>query len=78
MQIVIKQQGFGGKYPIKWTNAFLAFMESMGVYLRDYNKVADAWKLHREFKAGGSNDTEKLETAISLYQEANYDIDVLA
>lgn len=53
-------------------------MESMGVYLRDYNKVAEAWKLYREFKVEGSNDTEKLETAISLYQDANHDIDVLA
>ena len=78
MQTAIKQQGFGEKYPIKWNNAFLAFMESMSVYLRDYNKVADAWKLYREFKVEGSNDTEKLETAISLYQDANYDIDVLA
>lgn len=78
MQTAIQQQDFGGKYPIKWTNAFLAFMESMGVYLRDYNKVAEAWKLYRDFKVKGSNDTEKLETAILLYQDANYDIDVLA
>lgn len=53
-------------------------MESMGVYLREYDRVVEAWKLYRDFKASGSNDTEKFETAISMYQEGNYHIDVLA
>jgi hypothetical protein len=74
----IQQQVFGGKFPIQWTNAFFAFMESMGVYLRDYDKVVKAWKLYREVKADGFKDTTKFETAISIYQDANYDIDVLA
>ena len=53
-------------------------MESMTVYLRDYNKVVGAWKLYRESKAEGSDDTEKLKNAITVYQEANYNIDELA
>lgn len=78
LQKAIEQRAFGGKYPIQWTNAFLPFMESMGVYLRDYYKVVEAWKLYRDFTFGGSNDVGKLEAAISIYQDANYDIDVLA
>lgn len=78
LQKAIQAQAYGGKSPIEWTNAFLPFMESMAVYLRDYNKVVEAWKLFREFKAEGSDDTEKLKNAISVYQEANYNIDVLA
>ena len=78
LQTAIKQQAFSGKDPINWTNAFLPFMESMAVYLRDYSKVVEAWNIYRDFKASGSNDIDKAETAISIYQDANYDIDVLA
>ena len=50
----------------------------MAVYLRDWKKVVEAWNLYREFKEEGSNDMEKRDKAISVCQEANRDIDVLA
>ena len=78
LQAAIEKQAYGGKFPINWTNAFLPFMESMAVYLRDYNKVVEAWKLYQEFKTEGSDDMGKCETAISIYLKAYFDIDVLA
>ena len=78
LQTAIQEKAYGGKLPIKWTNAFLPFMESMAVYLRDYDKVLEAWKLYREYKKEESGDMKKREKAISVYQQANYDIDVLA
>ena len=78
LQTAVRDQAYGGKFAIKWTNAFLPFLESMAVYLRDYGKVVEAWTLYREFKADGSDYVEKCKNAISVYQEANHDIDTLA
>lgn len=74
----IQKQAFGGKNPINWNIAFLPFMESCAVYLRDWGKLVEAWQLYSEYKDGGSNDEDKLGFALSRYQEAHGDLEKLA
>jgi hypothetical protein len=47
IQHAIEKAVFGGKSDIDWKTAFLPFMESMGVYLRDWGFMLTAWKAYR-------------------------------
>lgn len=78
IQESIKQRAFGGKNDISWKMAFLPFMESCAVYLRDWGTYRKAWKTYREYKIGTTNDPSACETAISLYQDASRQIEELA
>ncbi|WYZ43603.1 hypothetical protein EsH8_VII_000039 [Colletotrichum jinshuiense] len=66
----IASQVFGGKADISWSRAFLPFMESMGMYLRDYGKLLQAWKNYRNYKANGSSNAADLEICIHQYNAA--------
>ncbi|KAF5598567.1 lipase class 3 [Fusarium pseudocircinatum] len=52
---------FGAKDPIQWTNAFLPFMESVAVYLRDWGLVLEAWRAIRSYKLEGTKDTTRYQ-----------------
>lgn len=78
IQKSISRQAFGRKDVIDWSIAFLPFMESAGVYLRDWGNVLKAVEIYREYKEGESNDSKKLNAALSLYEAAYHDIQALA
>lgn len=69
-------QVFGGKGDINWQTAFLPFMESMGMYLRDVQAHTTAWGMYRTFKKGGP--LALAQEAIGLYLDAHKEIDKLA
>lgn len=71
-----RRQVFGGKGDIDWQTAFLPFMESMGMYLRDVQAHADAWAMYRIFKDGGPKALSR--EAVDLYLAAHKEIDKLA
>ncbi|KAI9657162.1 MAG: hypothetical protein M1821_003329 [Bathelium mastoideum] len=76
----IDAQVFGNKGPdINYNNAFLAFMESTAVYLRDWGKLVKAWTDYRELKKlGGEDSPGKFKTAISNYNDPTSQIRELA
>ena len=75
----IEQMAFGdGSSTIDWNIAFLPFMESCAVYLRDWGSRQKAWQTYREYKEGDHQDKAKLQRALSLYAEADKDIKELA
>ncbi|KAJ3528725.1 hypothetical protein NM208_g10079 [Fusarium decemcellulare] len=78
IQQAINAQVFGGKGDINWSSAFLPFMESVGVYLRDWGTVLEATKAYQEFKDSGSKDDTKRLKALSLYHSAHEQIEELA
>ncbi|KAF4470585.1 lipase class 3 [Fusarium albosuccineum] len=78
IQQAIDAQVFGGKGDINWSNAFLPFMESVGVYLRDWGTILEATKAYQEFKDSGSKDDTKRLKALSLYHSAHEQIEELA
>lgn len=69
---------FNAKNPLDFDIAFLPFMESMAVYLRDYGLVHEAWTKHRQYQQGGSQDQALLEDALATYFPAQDQIDELA
>ncbi|KAK2029628.1 lipase [Colletotrichum zoysiae] len=71
-------QVFGGKAAISWPRAFLPFMESMAMYLRDYSKLRKAWKTYCDFKSKGPLGEADLETCIGQYHAAYNPIRELA
>jgi hypothetical protein len=78
INFAIGQQVFGGKNEIDFRLAFLAFMESTGVYLRDWGRHVHAWKTYRDFKQGGKNDPSKEQEAVEAYMDAYAPIEQLA
>ncbi|EFQ34086.1 lipase [Colletotrichum graminicola M1.001] len=74
----IASQAFGGKAAISWSRAFLPFMESMAMYLRDYSKLRKAWKTYCDLKAKGPLRNADLETCIVQYHAAYSPIRELA
>ena len=78
IQASIKRQAFGGKQDIDWNVAFLPFMESCAVYLRDYPSLLRAWKIYRDFKKGITPDPGAFDTAILSYQNAYKPLEDLA
>ena len=78
IQHAIEKAVFGGKSDIDWKIAFLPFMESMGVYLRDWGFILSAWKAYRQYQHGKRQDKTQLEVAISAYQAAYQPIEDLA
>ncbi|KAF2836459.1 lipase [Patellaria atrata CBS 101060] len=78
MQNAMEARVYHEKQDIDWKVAFLPFMESMGVYLRDWGKYQKSWITYREFKNGNGTDIAKFDLALSLYEEAFTDIDKLA
>ncbi|KAJ7891590.1 hypothetical protein B0H14DRAFT_3854974 [Mycena olivaceomarginata] len=71
IQAGVNQKAFGGPFgqPIDWNCAFLTFMESAAVYLRDTSMVLEAVK---KYKIG------KLDEAFGLLTRATKEIDELA
>ncbi|CAE6471404.1 unnamed protein product [Rhizoctonia solani] len=67
----VKNRAFGGPdgSPINWTNAFLPFMESASVYLRDSAKVVEATEAYKR---------EDFETAFKLLDESTKQIQEIA
>lgn len=61
------KQVFGGKADIDWRTAFLPFMESMVVYLRDVSLHVAAWNKMREFGAGSRTEMHLLDEAVDLF-----------
>lgn len=74
----IEAQTFGGKQPIDWTIAFLPFMESMAVYLRDYGTLFDAVDAYSRWQSSGQKDPSLYHHAITTYLGAQAQIDSLA
>ncbi|KAF4413913.1 Feruloyl esterase A [Colletotrichum fructicola Nara gc5] len=66
----IASQVFIGQSNISWPIAFLPFMESMGMYLRDYSLLDEAWQEYRAYKANGSNDEITLKHCVKTYHAA--------
>lgn len=75
----IEAQVFGQKNPIDWNIAFLPFMESMAVYLRDYGKILAACEKYAQCQDPEVDTTpEDLEDAISTYISAADEINNVA
>ncbi|KZL82231.1 lipase class 3 [Colletotrichum incanum] len=74
----IASQVFGGKADISWSRAFLPFMESMGMYLRDYGMLRLAWDNYRDYKFNGPSNGVNLDTCIRQYNAAYEPIRQLA
>ncbi|KAM5350301.1 hypothetical protein ACJ41O_006806 [Fusarium nematophilum] len=78
IQEAIDAQVFGGKGDINWSIAFLPFMESVAVYLRDWGTVLEASKEYQVWKGTGANDKGQLRKALDLYRSAHKQIEKLA
>jgi len=74
----VTNRAFGAKNPIDWENAFLPFMESMAVYLRDYSLLLKAVQVYREATEGPKADPDKVEEAIRLHAQSSSDIKAAA
>ncbi|KAK2053123.1 lipase [Colletotrichum caudatum] len=74
----IASRVFGGKAAISWPRAFLPFMESTAVYLRDYSKLRKAWKTYCGFKSKGPLGEADLEACVGQYHAAYNPIRELA
>ncbi|EWY80717.1 hypothetical protein FOYG_16645 [Fusarium oxysporum NRRL 32931] len=75
----VNAQAFGNnKDTIDWSIAFLPFMESTAVYLRDWRMFLQAWNTYRVYKSDPVSYAAKHEEAIELYAKAYEDIDELA
>ncbi|KAF5975606.1 lipase class 3 [Fusarium coicis] len=68
---------FGAKDPIQWTNAFLPFMESVAVYLRDWGLVLEAWRAIRSYKLEGTEDSMRYQEIVKTHNKAYEQIDQL-
>lgn len=66
----IDAQAFGGHADISWPTAFLPFMESTAMYLRDWGLLLEAWKRYREYKRRSRVDEVELSAIVDLYQSA--------
>ncbi|KAF4969048.1 hypothetical protein FSARC_3702 [Fusarium sarcochroum] len=78
IQQAVDAQVFGGKGDINWSIAFLPFMESVGVYLRDWGTVLEAAKTYQQYKDTGANDEGQRRQALDLYHSAHEQIEELA
>ena len=78
IQKSIDREAFGGKQDIDWNIAFLPFMESCAVYLRDWGTYLKAWTTYRQYKKDNAKDDNMRERALSLYNEAFRGIDEVA
>lgn len=67
-------QVFGGKKDINYQNAFLPFMESIAMYLRDVSLHTEAWEKYRTYKENDSEDEALKKEAIDLYTSAHSEI----
>lgn len=74
----IEAQTFGGKQPIDWNIAFLPFMESMAVYLRDYGTLFNAVNAYSRWQSSGQKDPSLYHHSITTYLDAQAQIDSLA
>lgn len=74
----MKDQVFGAKNDIQWTNAFLPFMESAAVYLRDWGLLHQAWREIRLYKEERANDKDRYKKIVNLHNKAYEQIDQLA
>lgn len=74
------RQVFGGKAEsIDWRTAFLPFMESMAVYLRDVSLHVAAWSKMREFGASPDRSaTHLLDEAVDLFLSSTSKIQTIA
>lgn len=66
----MQAQVFGAKNCIQWTNAFLPFMESAAVYLRDWGFLLLAWREIRQYKEENANDAARHQAIIDLHNRA--------
>ncbi|KAK2748800.1 lipase [Colletotrichum kahawae] len=73
----IDAQVFGGKGPISWPVAFLPFMESIAMYLRDFSLLLQAWQTYRHHKQNNSLHQGR-DQALQLYHAAYNPIQQLA
>ncbi|SCN66169.1 uncharacterized protein FFB20_13833 [Fusarium fujikuroi] len=69
IQEAISKNVLSGKENIDWNCCFLAFMESMTVYLRDWDKLHDAVQLYKSVKAGTSPNGD-LHQVHDLYEQS--------
>jgi hypothetical protein len=77
----VSQQSFLNKQDLDYRVAYLPFMESMAVYLRDWGKVRTAWQTFHDVnkKASYGREGELLkQNAIDNYLDAQSEIDELA
>ncbi|KAG5788021.1 hypothetical protein H9Q69_012912 [Fusarium xylarioides] len=65
----IQKNVLSGKENIDWNCCFLAFMESITVYLRDWDKLHDAVQLYKSIKAGTSPNGD-LHQVHDLYEQS--------
>ena len=77
----INAQAYGGKDDIHWNIAFLPFLESTAVYLRDWGSYSKAWEtylVHKSDKTSDKDKPKKLQEALDLYFASFKDIEALA
>ncbi|KAH7041467.1 Alpha/Beta hydrolase protein [Microdochium trichocladiopsis] len=78
IEAAMKAQVFGAKGSIQWTNAFLPFMESTAVYLRDWGFLLEAWREIRAYKNAKVDDLSRYQKIVELHNKAYEQIDELA
>ncbi|KAJ9652793.1 hypothetical protein H2198_007975 [Neophaeococcomyces mojaviensis] len=79
IQAAIKATVLGkDKSQISWDIAFLPFMESTAVYLRDWGLFAQALETYRKHRSHGSLSEPQIREVVSLYNNSTLQIQTLA
>ncbi|KAF4457429.1 lipase class 3 [Fusarium austroafricanum] len=79
IQKAIAHGALSGKNEVNWDYCFLAFLESMTVYLRKWDKLYEAVQTFKEAKVGnGKLSDNEMQVVHDLYEDSESDIKEIA